>query len=158
LDERADGLDAYYYEKIQPKQCNIAKDIRGHGFQWRIKLPNIKFWNKRKEYMDSKDIIYIESRANWTGQRIKVRGYKVWLLDHSIILYLPKNKSFYSYSCEGSYQMALVDLMETLKCIESKMGINLKLDSGYHIMPSRQHYAKIKDALAEDYNNKKLNR
>jgi hypothetical protein len=25
-------------------------------------------------------------------------------------------------------------------------------------MPSRQHYAKIKDALAEDYNNKKLNR
>lgn len=146
-----DKWEQYNFKESLKKQHYGGRDIRGHGFQWYLKIPSIPGWSKRERKLKE----YVESKAVWKGQKIVVRNYKCWLLDKCIIMYLPKGKSFYHYSAEESYSMAVRDLYGTLKGLENRLGISLKIDGKYQVKPSKQHYAKIKDSLAKDFNQRK---
>lgn len=151
-----DKFEQLEFKKEVRKQGSSTRDIRGHGFQWVIAIPDIPNWHKRRKFLDSREIMYQESKANWAGQKVLIRGYKCWLMDNVISIFNPKDKSFYAYCAKDSLQMAVIDLVETLKGLENLLGIDLKIEQKWNIKPSKQHYAKIRDALAEDYNKKNL--
>ena len=152
----SDKLDQLYFKKEVRKQHSGYRNIRGHGFHYKIDLPNIPNWRKRKEYLDKKNILYTESKANWKGYKIVIKGYKCWLLNNSIIIYTPKNKSFYNYSAKESLQMAFIELFSVIKSIEYRLRVDLTFNNKYRITVCKQHFAKVKDALANHFNNNNL--
>jgi len=141
------------------KQHSDAKIIRGHGFHYRVRIPSIPNWHKRAVFLEQKGIINKESQATWKGQRLIIRNYKVWLLDNSIVIYAPKGKSFYDILASKSKRAATYELEQILIRLEAILGANLKIKGNYQFKISKQHYARIKDYIAHDYNKnkKKLN-
>lgn len=120
------------------------KSIRGHAFIWNIKVPKEigEYWIKilEKSKLDYKLV---------RGQtpRIYLNNKKVWLGKKTITLYEPN--SFYGQNAVESRKYAIITLLEDLKQLESKLQINL---GKYIFIPSREHYALIKNDLARQCN------
>jgi len=152
-----DKWEASQFKKEVQKQHRGTKDIRGHGFQWHLNIPTQYNWYKLKDYLDKKDILYY-SQSKVKGIRLLIRKYKVWFYPNSIIIYTPKEKSFYEYTAKNSYQDALFDVLKVINSIENTLHIDLRIDFKYWIKPSKQHYAILRNGLAKEYNdnNKKL--
>jgi hypothetical protein len=149
-------LKPYKQVKITPmdsKQVGgkdrIFTSIRGHGFTFRIRLPKIKNWENRITYLQSHKINFKELNKH---QRIIYKGHKVWLCNHSIVIYVPKNKDFFSNTAESSQKLAIYHLNNLLESLEHYLGAKFKINGQYQFRVSKQHYAKIKDALAEQCN------
>lgn len=139
-----------------------GRNIRGHGFHYKVVLPEIANWNKRRDFLvninkkkNKKGLFFVDSKATWNGQRIIIKKYKCWLCDDSIVIYTPKGKSFFHYTARYSIQSAFIDLISVLKSIENKMGIDIKFKGKYKVTTSKQHFGKINDSLAKEYNQKK---
>lgn len=130
----------------------VTKNIRGHGFVLRVRIPKITNWHNREEYLKSREISYTVSKANWKGYKIILNNFKIWLHDNSIIIYCPKGKSFFEATAEESQNLALYYFEQLLIKIENLLGINLKINKQYQFRIARQHFAKIKDALAHQMN------
>lgn len=135
-------LKPYNKYKLTPK---VANNIRGHGFVYKVKLPTIKNWGNRITYLQQKKLKFTPLNG---FQRISYKGYKIWLCNHSIIIYVPKNKDYFSNSASNSQKYAINDLNQLLESLEGYFGFSLKINGQYHFKVSRQHYGKIKDALA----------
>tara|TARA_Y100000310_G_scaffold345849_1_gene471326 strand:+ start:7239 stop:8198 length:960 start_codon:yes stop_codon:yes gene_type:complete len=150
--DRFDQLKAI---KKYKNSIGDGRNIRGHGFHYKIVFPEISNWGKRIALLDKKKILYKESKATWQGQRIIIKGYKCWLCNNSIVVYTPKGKSFYHYTAQDSMQSAFIDLISVLRGLESRLGIVLKFKGKYKVTTNKQHFGKINDSLAKEYNNKK---
>jgi hypothetical protein len=148
-----DKFEALCFQKEVQKQGRGYQTIRGHGFHWKLSIPSIVNWVKREEYLKKKLMYYNQNRIK--GQRIIIKGYKIWLFDTSIIIYNPRNKSFFEESAKGSYQEALRDILTIIEQIESKLQISFKINQKYMLKPSKQHYAHIENELAKEYNDNK---
>ena len=72
-------------------------------------------------------------------------GKKIWLGNKGITLYETKGASFFAEDSINSKKLAVYALLETLRGVEEKLGINLK---PYTFSTSREHYALIKNLLA----------
>jgi len=151
-----DKFDQFLFKKELQKQRNVG-NIRGHGFHWKINIPKIPKWNKREEYFKKNNIKYIRSseKATWEGQRIIINNYKCWLHNESIVIYTPKGKSFFENTAYDAYLLGLNDVQVILRRLERLLKANVKIEGKYHIRACKQHYGKIKDAVASYYNNKK---
>jgi len=137
-----------FIEQVK-KQGSDAKNIRGHGFHFRVAIPELKNWHNRERYLIKKEIFYKESKATWKGYRLIVFGYKVWLCDESLVIYAPKDKSFYHFSAQESKINALNELFAVLARVESLLNVDLKFKNKYMWKVSKQHYGKIKDSMAK---------
>lgn len=127
-----------------------VKTVRGHAFIWNIKLPReIKGWLNRKEILAKNNIAYKEVGLKGTP-RIFVNKRKVWLGSKTLTIYEPA--SFYGSNAIESKKYAVITLLETLKKIESKLGINLR---PYTFKPAREHYGLLKNDLAVQCNRNK---
>jgi hypothetical protein len=138
---------------------HFFKEIRGHGFVFKLAIPKLINWEKREEYLikkgiEYKPLIFLHKK----GQRINIYNNKVWLTASSIIIYFKKSKSFYDTSAEGSYNNVILELIRIIEKIETTLSVSLKINKLYKFKVSRQHYAKVKDDLAKYYlkHNKKL--
>jgi len=125
------------------------KRIRGHGFQFTIKLPNISNWNNRQSYLDKKDIRWIPIGNNWVGQRIVYKDHKVWLTNKSLVIWTPKDKSYFGSTAKESKKYAFYDIQVFLKSLFKYLSFP---NISYSIKFSKQHYAEIKNELAKQYN------
>jgi len=122
-----------------------VKTIRGHGFIWIIKLPQeIKGWNKRVEILTKNNINFLK-KGNTI--RIIIKDKKVWLNNNSIIIYEPK--SFYATLPLETRKLAVYELLETIKSIESTLRMNLH---GFKFKTKREHYALVKNDIAIQVN------
>lgn len=137
-----------YVEKVK-KQGSDTKSIRGHGFHYKVAIPKVSNWSKREDYLKKNDILYVKSNANWVGFRIIINKYKVWLCNNSIVIYAPKNKSFYNMTASMSRSNAINELFNIMSHIESMLGVDLKIGGKYLYKVSKQHYASIKDEMAK---------
>lgn len=136
--------------KLEKGHWEIVKDYleltgkrkaRGHGFIWNIKLSKeIKGWDKRNEVLTKLNIPYVKAGNTI---RIEIRGKKVWLNNKSIIIY--ENKSFFDSSPLETRKLAIYELIETVRSLESTIKINL---GKYRFTTKREHIAWIKDNLA----------
>jgi len=129
-----------------------GKNIRGHGFHFRIRLPNLRNWNKRTDYLIKNNISFVSSNASWEGQRIMIKKCKVWLTNKSVVVYYPKGLDFNGASAKEGKKYALIHLDSIITSIESKLKVNLRYGGLHQVKICKQHYAKVKDSIAHEYN------
>jgi len=127
------------------------KNIRGHAFQYTLKIPDIPGWHKREEYLKKKGIHYETiGNKNYKAQRILIKGHKTQLYNNSIVFYTPEGKSYYARSSKEAKKEALYDLHRLIKRLENKLKVSLKKNDNYYFSISRQHYGKVDDELARE--------
>jgi len=133
--------------------------IRGHGFVFTLKLPNIRNWTNREQYLLKHKIHYKNIGLYKKTQSILFRQHKIWLSKNSIVIYFPKDKSYFDATAKESKQYAIYQLKQLIIGIERLLSINLRIHNKYEFRVSRQHFANINNTLAEQYNKagKKLN-
>jgi hypothetical protein len=129
----------------------VTKKIRGHGFQFTLRIPKLDGWEDRANVLVKKKIPFIELKSQ-RAQRISIGGIeKVWLCPGSIVFYLGKT-SFFSDKPSDAGVEALDFTLKAIRRLENDLGIGagrLKTGRGYNIKVSRSHYAIIHDGLAK---------
>lgn len=124
--------------------------VRGHGFVFKLSIPKITNWFKRKEFL--------KSQKNYKDfkkyERITIRGNNIWFADKSITIYLKKDK-FWGSTAEESEKKAVQELESIVISIENLIGISLKINKQYHFITSRKHFGRINDTLAKRCNGTK---
>jgi hypothetical protein len=143
------GYGVWEVKELNKQLNNSPRIVRGHGYTFKIKLPKIDRWNRRKDFLISKDIEYKEFKG---FQSIVVNNNKIWLCNKSIVVYTPEDKSFYGETAEASERLVIYNLECVLKSLEVLLGVSLKINSKYQFKISKAHYGKIKDALAKQCN------
>lgn len=137
-------------KKLLPKSLT-SKPIRGHGFQFTLKIPKLENWDKREEFLKKNDISFNPIGSNWKGQRIMVRGHKVWLTPISIVIYAPKAESWFAAAAEHSKNHAVYDFLQLVNSTENLLKVSFEIKKKYWFKVTRQHYALVKNALAIQY-------
>ncbi len=134
-------------------QSNIftTDTIRGHAFQFTLKIPKLSNWNKRREYLDKKHIEYKKIGSNWKGERILINHYKVWLTPISIVVYFPNFKSFMGKTAKDTKNYAIYEFKRIITRIETLLKVSFRINNNYKFKVSKQHYALIKNSLARQY-------
>lgn len=152
--------------KIMPKVAKpteieklTKKTIRSHGFVFTLKLPNIQNWNYRETYLIKHKIPYKNIGIHNNTQSITFRSCKIWLCSKTIVIYFPKDKSYFDINAENGKNYAIYNLESILKGLEIHLNVDLKIKHKYEFKVSRQHYANINNSLAMQYNKngRKLN-
>jgi len=135
--------------KYQP--ANIKPDfVRGHAFQFKLKIPKLRNWDKREEILEKKNIKFKRlTHLLGNGQEIMLKDKKIWLTNKSIIIF--EKSSYLTKTAKDARKYAIYDLFELVKSLESTLRANLRINKKYCFKVSRQHYALVKNALAEQY-------
>jgi hypothetical protein len=126
--------------------------VRGHGFLFKIKVkPNIRGWDNREAVFNKIGIKFKDYLVGGIkrGQIIDYKGYKVGITDGSVILNLPE--SFIAERATRCKRDAIYRAIQLIKGIEGLLGVDLMINRQYMFKVSRQHYALIKNALAQQY-------
>lgn len=130
------------------------KEVRGHAFQFTLKIPRISNWLRREDFLKKKEIKF-DLINNGHVQKIDFRGHKVWLCSKSIVVYTPEGLSYFAESGKDSKSMAVYDFLNLIKGIENMLGVSLRIRKEYVFKVSKQHYALINNELAKQYNDEK---
>ena len=137
------------YREFIDNNLTQTEEIRGHAFMFHLKIPYIKNWLKRSDYLDKKNIKYNLLKH---GQKIIINNKKVHLFNKSIIIY--DKKSYISDTSKNSKCNAIESLVKDIEAIEVLFDIPFKIAGKYEFKVCRQHYAKLNDTLAKYYNDK----
>lgn len=135
----------------------LDKEVRGHAFMWKVRLPEIRNWRKRQQILDKLKIPYKLVGALKQTPRIMIKDRKVWLGDKHLIIYEPEN--FTANTALEAKKLAVWRLKSVLEALEKRLKVNFKINKNYEFKVARQHYALMKNMLAIQYNenNEKLN-
>lgn len=140
------------------KILTSPKEIRGHGFVFRLMIPkHIKKWERRVEYLKREKINYRLQGIKANTPRVIIDKHKIWLGNKNLTVFFPKGKSYYSTQAKTSKNSAIFDFLNLVGKIERALKISLKTNGKYFFGVSKQHYALIKNELANIYNNPRRN-
>ena len=128
--------------------------VRGHAFQFILKIHKLRNWNRRREYLDKNNIEYKKVGSNWHGERILIDGHKVWLTPISIVVYFPNFKSFMGKTANDTKNYAIYEFKRVISKVEALLRVSFRISNNYKFKVSRQHYALIKNTLAKQYDKK----
>lgn len=127
--------------------------IRAHAFVTTWQVPTaLRNWTneKRIQYLEAHHIPYKPLGIGGGGQRIIVKDRKVWLTNKSIIIY--DKASYFADAALPAKSTAIATHLSIVKRIERLLHTSLEIGSDHKFKVSRQHYAMIQNALAEQYN------
>jgi len=125
--------------------------VRGHAFQFKINLPELRNWKNREKLFLKKDIKFeplIIGGIN-RGQKLEFKGRKIWLTNKSIVIY--EKSSYLADTSKESQERAIQDMLALMKSLEKHLLANFKTGRYYKFKVSRQHYSLVKNALAQQY-------
>lgn len=123
-----------------------------HAVQVTVQIPKLKNWNRRAEVLKARKI---EFTPIVQGQRIMFKGMKTWLCNTSIVMYVPY--SWFADTSAAALEKATTDVISLIKSLEKYLGAaSFKIRDGYRFKFSKQEHALVKNALAQQYNEKKL--
>jgi len=117
-----------------------------------LKLKDIRNWKNRTLYLEKHKIEYKKVGLYKTTQSIMFRNHKIWLCDNSIVVYFPKDKSYFDYTAQSSKQYAIYNFKHIIIGLERLLDIDFKIMGNYEFKTSRQHFANINNSLAKQYN------
>ncbi len=124
--------------------------IRGHAFQFTIRIPKIHNWEKREEYLNKKNIKTTSykphKRVSFTFNNHKIRLYP-----ESITIWFPIGMSYFSKdNALAVFERAKYDCFTLIKRLENLLGrTSFTINGNYWIKPSMAHYSLIKNSLAK---------
>ena len=127
--------------------------VRAHAFVFTLRVPkNLRNWTntKRIQYLTAHNIPYKPLGIAGGGQRIIVKGRKVWLTNPSIIIY--DKASYFADAALQAKSTAIATHISIIKHIERLLHTSFQIGTDYKFKVSRQHYALIYNALAKQYN------
>lgn len=122
------------------------KEVRGHAFIWKVKVPNKLKNVDWRGLFKAKNIDFKEVGLKGTP-RVFIEGRKIWFGKKNIIVYEPG--SFFDVNAMESRKLAVFKLLDLLRKVEDKIGMSL---SPYKFTPRREHFALVKNALAVQCN------
>ena len=123
--------------------------VRSHAFMFTLKIPNIKNWSNREEYLKKKEIPYKFLNNLGGGQQIAINHKKVHLKNNSILIY-DKESYICNLAREGR-STAIYNFIKVLKKVEITLNISLEINKQYKFKVSREHHSLIKNSLARQY-------
>ena len=126
--------------------------VRGHAFQFKINLPELRNWKNREKLFLKKDIKFEPLLIGGInrGQKLEFKGRKIWLTNKSIVIY--EKSSYLAETSKESQERAIQDMLVLMKSLEKHLQANFKTGRYYKFKVSRQHYSLVKNALAQQYN------
>jgi hypothetical protein len=133
------------HKEVTPK----SKEIRGHGFQWTVKIPRIQNWQFRRDYLNKKGIDWKPVGSNWKGESIEFKDHRVWLTDKSIVIYSPAELSYFASTADTALRYAQYDMIMLMKSLGVYLGVDFSFKGAFKWRVSRAHYAHINDSLAK---------
>jgi hypothetical protein len=141
-------------KKVNYVTSTNPKRTRGHGFVFQVLIKPIIGWENRETYLRNNNFPYSNIRQ---GQRITLRGHKIWLCDTSLVIYFSPKLSFYSRSSYQSSAEALIECKETIRKLEDLFKTSFKYGKGWFINESRSHYADVRNVMAKYYKSMGVN-
>lgn len=125
--------------------------VRGHAFQFKINLPELRNWKNREKLFLKKDIKFEPLLIGGInrGQKLEFKGRKIWLTNKSIVIY--EKSSYLADTSKESQERAIQDMLALMKSLEKHLQANFKTGRYYKFKVSRQHYSLVKNALAQQY-------
>lgn len=143
-----DKADRFLFkEQVKKVRYGGHPDVRGHGFQWVVKLPvGLSGWRGREQILVRQGFAFKRIRY---GLSILFEGFTFDLFERSIVCFAPKDKSWYAESAEDSRQYALFDVTVLIGKLERLMGFNFKRKGAYKLRLSKQHYGDVDNDLAK---------
>ena len=128
--------------------------VRAHAFILTVRVPqNLRNWNNdaRARYLHGHNLDFMTLHISGGGQRIIFRGRKVWLTNSSVIIY--DRASYFASTSKETKQLALYKLFQLVRQLERALDADFTERAGrrYRFKVSQQHYALVKNALAEQY-------
>jgi hypothetical protein len=137
------------------KQTNTfhtqSRGVRGHGFQFVLKIPLLKNWDRREEFLKARQIRFKPAGSFRQGQSIMIGGFKVWLCQKSIIIYFPEGMDILEETARISKEMAFLKALEVIREVEEVLEVNFKHAGHYQLRLVKQHYADPNNSLAKKY-------
>lgn len=126
---------------------------RMHAVMVTVQIPKLKNWERRAELLEKKGISF---EPIVQGQRISFRDIeKIWLCRESIVMYLPY--SWFADTSAAALEKATGDVIAIISGLEKHLGAaSFKVGGSYKFRFSKQEHALVKNALAQQYNDKKL--
>lgn len=131
------------------------RGIRSHGYRFKLKIKQLKNWDKREQYLQSKSILYEKLKGLGNKIKINIDGYSVWLNKDSILVIFPKHKSYFNESAKEGDGYAVLDFIRIIKRLEGILNVNLTINGKYQFKPFMQHHSLIKNELAKIYHKNK---
>ncbi|HDS45305.1 MAG TPA: ArsR family transcriptional regulator [Methanomicrobia archaeon] len=128
--------------------------VRAHAFMLTLKVPKgLRNWTgeMRRRFLLEHGLDFTPLRIAGGGQRIIFKGRKVWLTNPSVILF--DRASYFANTSKDSKQLALYKLFQLVRQLERALDADFTERAGrqYRFKVSKQHYALVKNALAEQY-------
>lgn len=145
------GHPSPIYKTVSFGNLNFSKDIRGHGFKFKVRIPRLFNWSRRTEFMDKHKIKYDVINKGFS-QRIIFRDHKIWLSQSSIVVYFHDGLSFFSSSAKDNEERAVFEIIEVMKGLDNLFHASFKINKRYQIKVFGKHQAQIRNGLAKLYN------
>jgi hypothetical protein len=124
--------------------------VRGHGFVIKFDIPkDLANWKERSKLLSEIKGLQAEPLNIFGGgQKLIYKKHKVWLTDKSIIIYGKPGESYFAPNSTISQEQALTYFLGLLNGLQGLLKANW---GNLKFKVSRQHYALVKNALANQY-------
>jgi len=138
-------------KEVQKKVHVTQRKTRGHGFVFKVSVPLIKGWKKRRNVYKKLSLHYDPIK---NGERMFVLGHKLNIYDSAIIVYFAPSTSFYGKDSEESSYRAMMCCKDVLKRLEKDLNVSLRVGKGWLVQEVRSHYADVNNVCAKYYKSK----
>jgi hypothetical protein len=129
-----------------------VKNMRGHGFSFTLRISMIKGWGGRSQFLGQKGIAYKQIRVGYgNGQSMVFKGYRVWLLDKSVVVIFPKGMSLWTRDAQSGYDLAFFKVKQLISSLESFLGVSFVMSGDYKLKLSKQGYGDVDNLLARQF-------
>jgi hypothetical protein len=138
-------------DKQLQKTSKSSHSIRGHGFQFSVKVPSYIDWPRREVILNKSGIPYIIKGDG--SFLVRIYGHKCHFVNNGIIVYFSKGKSFYGDNASESKNKATYELRRVVTRISNRLNYDLSHKGKLLFTINKAHYAEIENELAVMYNN-----
>ena len=153
--DTSDKTPPFFTSSFTSLQSKLQPDsVRAHALIITVRVPkNLRNWNNdaRARYLTKHELDFMPLHISGGGQRIVFKGRKVWLTNPSVVIF--DRSSYFAATSKESKQLALYKLFQLVQQLERALQADFTERAGrqYRFKVSRQHYALVKNALAEQY-------
>ena len=126
--------------------------IRGHGFQFKVKIPKLKNWDRRKEFLKKHHIKYDNVGIRKSTPSITHKDIKVWLANHSLTIYFPEGRSYFGDTAQETKEHAAIDLVKFLGSLGRLLKTSFKIGREFCFKFSKFHFSNVNNCIAKEYN------
>lgn len=139
------------YDGNPPKA--VVEEVRGHGFLFKAKLSKKLLLSKRQEIVNKAKIPnkIINNHKRPYAVSFIFKGYRMRFTEQSILIWQPKELSWYGINALEARNKAIADFKEVIYSLQTMLGFPLP----EKLSIASNHYALIKNELAKQYNKSK---